>query len=306
MARRPLVSAVIICSLLIMLFGGAIALTAWLRGEELRGLKNFASQKIGVLPITGFISNVGPVLLTLERYRSDSSIKAILLRVDSPGGGVAACQEIYREIERINRQKPVLASMGAVAASGGYYVSAPCSHIMANRGTLTGSLGVIMGIPNLKKLMDKIGIEMQIIKSGALKDMGSSNRPLTPEERAMFQSVSDDIHLQFIEDVAKGRGMSVEEVKKLADGSIMSGRQAKKVGLVDSLGNFEDAVRNAARLCGIKGKPTLVWPKDSNKSWLTTLLESETRALVRVMKEELSASAGSQVPAYLYRPYPSQ
>ncbi len=184
-----------------------------------------------------------------------------MLRVDSPGGAVAPSQEIYAEVKRAVENKKVVTSMGAVAASGGYYVAAPSSKIMANPGTITGSIGVIMEIPNFEGLMDKVGIKTTVVKSGKYKDMASAMRELTPEERRLLQGVMDDVHEQFIQAVAEGRGMTFEDVAKLSDGRIFSGRQAKELGLVDELGSLEDAIDFTAELAGIEGEPQIVEKK---------------------------------------------
>jgi protease-4 len=197
----------------------------------------------------------------LRDYVKDPSIKALVLRVDSPGGAVAPSQEIFEEVKKAAAKKKVVVSMGAIAASGGYYVSSPATRIVANPGTLTGSIGVIMEIPNLEGLLDKVGVKTQVIKSGEHKDLASAFRELGDEERRILQGVLDDVHDQFISDVAEGRRIPVEEVRRLADGRIFTGRQALKEGLVDELGNLEDAIMISAELAGIEGEPEVVTAK---------------------------------------------
>jgi protease-4 len=182
--------------------------------------------------------------------------------VDSPGGAVAPSQEIYEEVRKAVAKKKIVVSMGSLAASGGYYISAPASRIVANPGTLTGSIGVIMEIPNLEGLMNKVGVKTEVIKSGRHKDIASVFRGIGREEREILQGVLDDVHDQFIKAVAEGRKMLPDHVKKLADGRIFTGKQAVGVGLVDELGNLEDAIKVAARLSGIKGEPGVVSKKE--------------------------------------------
>jgi len=219
-------------------------------------------EKVALVRVTGVILDSTEVIDELKEYANNSSIKAVILRVDSPGGAVAPSQEIYEEIIKIKKKKKVVVSMGTVAASGGYYISAPADKIVANAGTLTGSIGVIMELPNVSGLMQKIGVETQVIKSGEHKDIASMFRALEPEERQILQSVLDDVHNQFITAVSDGRNIKFEEIKKLADGRIFTGRMAKELGLVDELGNLQDAIMLAGRLSGIKGEPEVVEKKE--------------------------------------------
>lgn len=218
--------------------------------------------RIALVRIEGPILDSRDSVEEIKGYAEDSSIKAIVLRVDSPGGAVAPSQEIYAEVKRAVEKKQVVASMGSVAASGGYYVAAPATKIVANPGTITGSIGVIMEIPNIEGLMDKIGIKTNVIKSGQYKDIGSVMKELTPEEQELLQGVMDDVHKQFIQAVAEGRGMTFEEVARLSDGRIFSGAQAKELGLVDELGGLEDSIKLCASLAGIKGEPEVVTRKE--------------------------------------------
>jgi protease-4 len=227
-------------------------------------------DKIGLVTVAGPIIDARDAVDEIRKYADDGSIKAIVLRVESPGGAVGPSQEIYREVARAAARKSVVASMGAIAASGGYYISSPATRIVANPGTLTGSIGVIMEIPNVAGLMDKVGLKTTVIKSGRHKDMASMFREIGAEERAILQNVLDDVHAQFIEDVAKARKMDIEKVRALADGSIFTGRQALGNGLVDELGGLRDAEDIAARLAGIEGEPVIV--KKKKKSALAELL----------------------------------
>jgi protease-4 len=208
-------------------------------------------EKVALVRVAGVIIDSTDVVEELKEYSKDASVKAIVLRVNSPGGGVAPSQEIYEEIVKIKEKKKVVASMGSVAASGGYYIASPADKIVANAGTLTGSIGVIMEIPNVSGLMEKIGVNTQVVKSGKHKDIASVFKTLTPEEKKILQTVLDDVHDQFIEDVSDARGMQPEEIRKLADGRIFTGRMAKEAGLVDELGNLQDAIMLAGKLTGI-------------------------------------------------------
>jgi protease-4 len=219
-------------------------------------------EKVAVVRIEGPIIDSKNAIDEIKEHAKDPSIKAMVLRVDSPGGAVAPSQEIYEEVRKTVAKKKVVVSMGSLAASGGYYISSPASRILANPGTLTGSIGVIMEIPNLEGLMTKVGVKTEVIKSGRHKDIASAFRGIGKEERVILQGVLDDVHEQFIKAVAEGRKMSYEDVKKLADGRIFTGNQALNIGLVDELGNLEDAVKVAAKLSGIKGEPEVVSKKE--------------------------------------------
>lgn len=195
----------------------------------------------------------------LREAAKNPQLKAVVIRLNSPGGTAAAAQEISAEIRRLKQSgKAVVASMGDTAASGAYWIAANADRIVANPGTVTGSIGVIMELVNMEGLFDKIGVDTETFKSGPHKDMGSPSRPVTPEERAIFQSMIDDIYNQFVEVVAQGRNMKVDEVKLLADGRVFTGRQAKELGLVDRLGDFHEAVLLAGELAGIAGEPQVV------------------------------------------------
>ncbi|MEW6570869.1 MAG: signal peptide peptidase SppA [Nitrospirota bacterium] len=220
------------------------------------------SEKVALIRVEGPIFDSKDVIDELKGHMKNSSVKAVILRIDSPGGAVAPAQEIYEEIKKSVSKKKIVVSMGSIAASGGYYIAAPASRIVANPGTLTGSIGVIMEIPNIEGLMNKIGVKTEVIKSGEHKDIASIFRGIRKEEREILQNVLENVHEQFIEAVAEGRKIEVEQVKKFADGRIFTGEQALKEGLVDELGNLEDAIKVAARLAGIKGEPVVISKKE--------------------------------------------
>jgi len=219
-------------------------------------------EKVALVRIEGMITDSKDTVDEIKEYAKDPSIKAIVMRIDSPGGAVAPSQEIYEEIRKTVKKKKVVVSMGSVAASGGYYIASPATKIVANPGTLTGSIGVIMEIPNLEGLMNKLGIKTEVVKSGKHKDMASIFRGIKKEDREILQNVLDNVHEQFIRAVSEGRKMLYDDVKQIADGRIFTGEQALKAGLVDELGDLEDAVQTAAKLSGIKGEPVVIGKKD--------------------------------------------
>lgn len=252
-------------------------------GGEGAGFPAFG-PKVAVVELTGTIIDARPVVRQLKQYRRDGSVRAIVLRIESPGGGVAASQEIHDEVRKTRMAgKVIVASMGSVAASGGYYVAVPATRIMANPGTTTGSIGVVAEIPNIRRLLDKIGIDFTVIKSGKFKDTGSPYRGLTEAERAYLQQWVDDAFAQFVDAVAEGRRMDRARVLELADGRVFTGLQALRSGLVDTLGTFEDAVRLAADLAGIKGEPRIV-RQERRGLRLIDLLFQNVRQLVEAVE----------------------
>ncbi|MBU0482052.1 MAG: signal peptide peptidase SppA [Proteobacteria bacterium] len=239
------------------------------------------SGKVGVVELKGLIVSPEKTIEELTSFRKDKAIKAIVLRIDSPGGAVGASQEIFSEVRRTDRMKPVIASFGSIAASGGYYAALGARKIVSSRGTLTGSIGVIVKFANLTEIFDKLGYRSEVIKSGKLKDIGAANRQMTDEEKKVLQDIIDNVHEQFVGDVGKSRNLPLEKVRKLADGRIFSGEQALESGLVDQFGNFTDAVRLAAELGGIKqDSPPLVYPAEKNFSLLKLLVGDNTSSVI--------------------------
>jgi protease-4 len=228
-------------------------------------------DKIAVVEICGTIHNSQNIVDQLHGYRDNDSVKAIVLRIDSPGGVVAPVQEIHRELTKL--QKKIVVSMGSTAASGGYYIACAADWIFANPGTLTGSIGVIMQFPKLGKLMKKLGVEQETIKSGEYKDAGSMYRNLTPEERELFQATIDDVSDQFLDAILEGRQhkeLTRKQIEEIADGRLLSGRQALERKLVDELGDLTDAIEYAGKLGGIEGEPRVIKMK-SRRSLLDRL-----------------------------------
>jgi len=258
---------------------------------------NFASEKVAIVPIEGEILEARETLELLHKYARSNSVKAIVVRINSPGGAIAPSQEIYSAIRRIRADgKPVIASMDSVAASGGYYIAAACDPIIANSGTITGSIGVILQWFDMKELVRWAKLKPETITSGALKDAGSPFRELTPAERQYFQGIVTQLHSQFVRDVASGRGnkMKAEEVARIADGRIFTGEQAKGLKLVDEIGTIDDAVRTAGKLGGIDGEPSKIWPRRREAGLFQLLTEDGANAV-------LERIVNRRVPQFLYR-----
>jgi protease IV len=224
-------------------------------------LQGPSGDRIGVVEIEGVISGSKEVMDDIVDFKEDASIKGVILRINSPGGGVGPTQEIYREVVKLTEKKKVYVSMGTTCASGGYYIASAGQKLYANPSTITGSIGVIMELMNVEDVLKKIGLKNNTIKAGEYKDTGSPFRPMTPEERAYMDGIVMNIYDQFTKDVATGRKMNVEAVKKLAEGRIYTGTMAKDVGLVDAIGNFYDTVDAMKADLRIKGKPVLVYPE---------------------------------------------
>ncbi|MEC4891173.1 MAG: signal peptide peptidase SppA [Nitrospira sp.] len=237
-------------------------------------------DRIALIRVEGVIMDSQVTIDELKRFSENPTVKAIVLRIDSPGGGVVPSQEIYDAVRRVRNKssKAVITSMGSVAASGGYYIAAGTDRIVANPGTLTGSIGVIMETANIEGLLQKIGVEGVVVKSGKYKDVGSPLRKMTDEEHGLLQNVMDDVHKQFIEAVAEGRALEISDVQALADGRIFTGRQAKEAKLVDELGNLDDAIQLAADVAGIEGEPKVVEPR--HRFSIRELLESRLSAML--------------------------
>jgi len=266
---NPITLVLVILGVAILFFGTVIAII--LSFSHLTPTLSFGN-KIGVIPIDGLIKDADAITEQLISFRDDKKIKAIILRINSPGGGVGPSQEIYIEIRRTTQTKKVIASLGSLAASGGYYVASAADKIIANPGTLTGSIGVLMEFIRVEELFKKIGIEMRVIKSGEFKDIGSPNRKMTDREKELLMNLLEDIRNQFVTAVSEGRNMPREKVLEIADGRIFSGREAKELGLVDSLGNFHDAVNLAKRMAHIKGDVKLIYVEKKRRSLLWDLL----------------------------------
>jgi protease-4 len=262
---------------MVLVLGAVFGLLAVV--SKMQGFSFVRGEKVAILPISGLITDSEATIEQLKKFAKDDSVKAIVVRLNTPGGGVGPSQEIYEEVRKIRGKKVVVASMGALAASGGYYIACGADKIFANPGTITGSIGVIMQFVNVKDLIEKIGVKGFVIKSGSFKDTGSPVREMSPEERKLLQNVIDNVHSQFVNAVAEGRKLPREDVLAIADGRILSGEQAKELGLVDVLGNQEDAVAEAGKMAKIEGEPRVVTiPK--KKFSILELLREEAKSII--------------------------
>lgn len=254
MRKRDLVLAGVMV-IFVMIF--ALSMISGLGG--LGGNVGGFGDKVALIEITGAIESPEWVVKQLRYYGDQSNVQAIVIRLDSPGGGVAASQEIYEEIGKVrDKGKKVVASFGSVAASGAYYIACAVDTVVANPGTLTGSIGVIFQFPIYENLMDKVGIRLETVKSGEFKDVGNPGRSITPREEEMLQSVIDNTYDQFVDVVAEARHMDREQVMEFANGAIFTGEQALDMGLVDVLGNYQDAIDIAGEMCGLGTDPQTV------------------------------------------------
>ena len=266
---------IVICSTI--MFSGFVLLLSFGSKMVSSGFtRNNASShgNVGIVEINGIILSSKKIIQNIKTFRDDDSIKAIILRIDSPGGGIGPSQEIYREVMKTKRDKKIITSMGSVAASGGYYIASATHKIIANAGTLTGSIGVIMEYANIEEIAKKIGISPVVIKSGKFKDIGSPLRELNDSERKILQDLVNELHLQFVNDAAKARGIDVETMLTLADVRVYTGQKALDLNLIDRLGNLDDAVQWVGELAGIKEKLKPVYPKEDKITFIKRLADT--------------------------------
>jgi protease-4 len=282
--RHPILAVLIILVVVGLFLGLVLTFVLPMAGPS--GAFSFR-EKIGVLPVEGTIIESDTLVAQLVEFRKDRKIKAVLLRVNSPGGSVGPSQELYREIRKTVETKKVVASLGSVAASGGYYAASAADKIVANPGTLAGSIGVIMEFVQVEELLKKIGVSVEVLKTGEFKDIGSIHRKLSERDREMIRTLVFDVQRQFVEAVAQGRNLPVEKVREIADGRVLTGAQCKELGLVDQLGNFEDAVELARTLAGVKGEAILVYPKKPKGKWWTLFLQDSSRTVVQAVRDAL-------------------
>lgn len=259
-----------------------IALTSLLSGENELTL----SPGIGLVEVKGLIIDPLETVKQLHDFGKDDKVKAVVVRIDSPGGVVGPSQEIWSALKRLKEKKPVIVSMGSVAASGGYYVAVPATLIYANPGTITGSIGVLMKFSNLEGLMEKVGMKAFTLKTGKFKDVGSPARTMSEAEKAMLQSVIESTHGQFVRAVAEGRKLPEAKVREIADGRIFSGEQALAKKLIDRLGTLQDAVLEAGRLGGISGEPEVIKPPKRKSFLLDMLVEESAGKLSSMIRKE--------------------
>ena len=291
MKKNPVLIVVMTAVVLGALFFGIVFLASLLSGNKRTSttLQMVGADRVALVKLEGLMITAESVVEELNDYAEDSSVKAIVLRIDSPGGGVVVSQEIYNAVKNARKEgKKVVASMGTVAASGGYYVAAAADRIVANPGTLTGSIGVKMEFANVEKLLEKIGVRGMVVKAGEYKDVGSPFREMSAQEKKILQDVIDDVHSQFIKAVAEGRNMQESEVRAIADGRIFTGRQALDLKLVDQLGDLADSIKVAGELVGIHGKPNVIekrkkipffdYLKEESATWIADVI---TRGISR-------------------------
>jgi protease IV len=261
------------------------------RGE---GPRLVGGPRIGVVEIKGEIGSGArgsvdsdETLKVIKRFLDDTDMKAVVVRIDSPGGAVAPSQEIYDELRKLAEKKTVVCSMGNLAASGGFYIAMACPRILAEPGTLTGSIGVISQFPNVKRLAERFDVKMETIKSGKLKDAGNPFRDMTPEDRAYWQTLIDQVYLQFLAAVVESRELPEAEVRKIADGRALTGQQAQELGLIDELGNFHDAVDSAKEEAGLTGEPRLVYPPEERSRFFEELMGGTVHAIADAVRTEV-------------------
>lgn len=269
MKKKVLIPVIVVASVvLIVVF---LALMSVYRASKGSIMKN---NEIGVLEVKGVILEPDDILKKIKDLKERDSVKGVVVRIDSPGGGISASQEIFHELKTLDKVKPVIASFSSVAASGGYYVALGARTIFSNEGSLTGSIGVIMQLANLEKLYEFIKVSPITIKSGKFKDIGNSSRKMTPEEREFLQRLSDNMHKQFKAAVSSARNIPISEVNAFADGRVFSGEQALQMKLVDFIGTFGDAVNYAAKVSKAGTDPELYYPKVDKDSILQELFSS--------------------------------
>jgi protease-4 len=287
------------CAIVVVGFFFLFALIAATRDDSGGSGMRFGAEHVAVVPIEGEILDARETVDALHRYADNDSVKAIVMRINSPGGAIAPSQEIYEEIRktRVRSGKPIIASMDSVAASGGFYIAVACDRIIANPGSITGSIGVILQWMNTKDLLAWAKVKPETITSGAMKAAGSPYSEMTDAERAYFQRIVTQLHGQFVHAVAQGRKgkLTEAEVGALADGRVFTGEEAMTLKLVDELGNLDDAVRSAAKLGGIKGEPAMLYPKRRKGGLLDVLTDSGDASSM------LDRVVSRRVPAFLYR-----
>lgn len=280
MRRHPVIFGIFLLFLIVTAF----FLLVYVLGSSTEDRHSFAlDNKVGIVKVEGFIGDTRDVVEQLNQFGKDDAIKAVVLRIDSPGGGVASSQEIYAAVTDLKKKKKVITSMGSLAASGGYMIACATDKIVANPGTMTGSISAVMHFANVEELLKKLGLKASAIKSGKFKDIGSPVREMTAEERALLQELVDDIYDQFLDMVARDRNIPKENLRKIADGRIFTGRQAQKLGLVDYLGDMGYAVTLAGEMSGIKGKPEVVYPKKKGSRFWDYLFREMFTALEHEM-----------------------
>jgi protease IV len=290
------VAILVVACIVAVFFLLVIGLSLFAGSDDDSGVSGLfqTKNKIGVIEIENAIMSSDKTLKRLRKLSKKKSIKAILIRINSPGGAVAPAQEIYREIGKVKKKKPVVVSMETLGTSAAYYIASNASSVVCSKGTITGSIGVIMMLTEIHKITDKLGLDFTVIKAGKFKDIGSSVRAMTPEERALLEKFAKELHEQFIMDVAAARKgkIDIEKLRKIADGSFFSGETAKQAGLVDKIGNLYDAVDIAKKLANVKGEVELEYPEKTWESYFNLFSGKLSKALAdAVTRLSLTQSA---------------
>ncbi len=303
MSRRSIFTVVVLAVISVMTLTGIVLATIVAAGG---GPDLGLGGRIALIEVDGVIADDESFLEDVRRLRRDASVEGWVVAINSPGGVVAPSQSLFDTLRRIRMEDdglPVVASIGAVGASGGYYVALAADSIMALPGSITGSIGVLMEYPNVSDLMEKVGVEMEVVKGGAQKDLGSPFRDMGPEDREILNALVEDVHAQFIEVVAEARGLPEERVRRLADGRILSGRQALEVGLIDRLGNVEEAIGMAGRMAGLGSEPRVVMPPEDEVPWLMRTLfgEATARAIRQLGAVAAPVAGAGPVIQYIVR-----
>ncbi|AJE03633.1 signal peptide peptidase SppA [Geobacter pickeringii] len=293
MNRKYVAAGIVIVVAVTILFAFSVQVVRLFLGDSPVVLTS--EEGVGYLEVKGPIIDCEETIKQIHELKKRSNVKAVVFRIDSPGGVVGPSQEIYEEMKKLAAAKKVVVSMGSIAASGGYYIAVPASVIYANSGSITGSIGVLMKMSNIEGLLGKVGLKAFTIKSGRFKDVGSPLREMTPQDRAILQGVIDNLHGQFVKAVADGRKLPVEKVRALADGRVYTGEQALSLHLVDRLGTLQDAVMEAGRLAGIKGEPKLIMPPKKRKLLRDMLVEGVSGIIGEAGQRENSFSVNYQL-----------
>jgi protease-4 len=290
MRKHPIILGIGLLFLIGTVFFAVIYGLGQLRGDRSLSL----GEKVGLIPIEGVIGESGDIVDQIKEFTNDEGIKAVVLRVDTPGGGVVPSQEIYNAVRELRKKKKVVVSMGSVAASGGYLIAVAADRIVANPGTLTGSISAIMHHASVEELLKKVGVKSSVVKSGKFKDIGSPVREMTAEERAILQGIVDDIYDQFVNTISENRKMPLQKVIELADGRIFTGRQAKALGLVDELGGLQEAILLAGKLSGIKGEPAIVRGMEEKSTFWKYFIRNMASVITEEIRSNASELKGAQ------------
>ncbi|HEY5674543.1 MAG TPA: signal peptide peptidase SppA [Malonomonas sp.] len=287
MKKRPFLIASLLLGAIFLFFLLVVFTSGILSG---RSVVVPVGEKIGILEVNGVIADAQLLIEQIIEFRDARAVKAVVLRVDSPGGGVGPSQEIHSELKRLAKEKPLIVSMGSVAASGGYYIAVAGERIFANPGTITGSIGVIMSFPDYQGIMEKVGIKTEVIKSGRFKDIGSSTRDFTEADRELLQGMIDEVHSQFVAAISEGRNIPVDRLQPFVDGRIFTGKQALDAGLIDEIGSLSDAVRHAGQVVGLGDDPKVIYPQPEEKGIFERFLQGAASRYLGVSIDNKSST----------------